>query len=202
MHVGHRRFSLLNQNIFLIPLDSKRLADGCAKASFPSSPRRFPMWEPWDGTDSRGLELPLREGGRSRQRRCKAQQRQKNQYNSPDPKWGFLSGGVFLQIVSSKRTSVTKITYLLSQRTLLPAAVPCPRKEPKFFSSLGKKIKLFSQALARGSWTGLKTTQKTSEAILQVQPGSLTNLPKQHFPHFNNIQLISVLKITSSVYVD
>lgn len=43
----------------------------------------------------------------------------------------------FLGTVTSKTTLVTKITHLFFQRTLLPAAVSCPWKQWKLFSSLG-----------------------------------------------------------------
>lgn len=60
MHAGCVRFSLLNQTILLVTLDS---TEGCRKASFASSPERFLRWEPQDGADSRGPGLPL-QGGR------------------------------------------------------------------------------------------------------------------------------------------
>lgn len=57
--VGYGRFPLLNQTIFLIPLNSRGLTGGCTKASLPHPPPRFPVWRPQDGVDSRGSGLLL-----------------------------------------------------------------------------------------------------------------------------------------------
>lgn len=141
MHAGCVRFSLLNHTILLVTLDS---TDGCRKASFASSPERFLRWEPQDGADGRGPGLPL-QGGKQ-ELTAQVQKIRENQ-KSVKPKWGVISGGIFLQIVASKTTSVIKITHLLSQRTLLPAAVARPRKEWKFFSYLGKKINYSAKRL-------------------------------------------------------
>lgn len=131
MHMGHGRFSLLNQAIFLIPLDSKHLTDGCTKASLPSSPPKgFLRGNPGMEQTAEVWVQPTVQ--------VQSSAKAKNEYNSPDPKRGFISRGIFLPIVASKHTSVTKITHLLSQRTLISAAVARPRKEPKFFSFLGK----------------------------------------------------------------
>jgi len=66
---------------------------------------------------------------------------------------------------------------------------------------LGKKIELFSQALGWRVLNHSSNNPKTAEATLQVQPGRFKDLPKQHFPHFNNMQLMPVWKMRPNVYV-
>lgn len=66
----------------------------------------------------------------------------------------------FLGIITSKNTSVTKITHLLFQRTLLPAAASRPRKQWKFFSSLGKKKSYYSAKCLPGGPELLSKQQK------------------------------------------
>lgn len=137
-HSGHARFSLLKQNIILGALISKHLPDGC----FLITSEMSVMWEPPDMGSMLRCGAPAL--GQSGSELCSCTARQhwdlsKPQHNPSEPKGGFISRGrFFLGIVASKTTSVIKITHLLFQRTLLPAAVSRPWKRWKFFSSLGK----------------------------------------------------------------
>lgn len=137
-HSGHARFSLLNQNIILGALISKHLPDGC----FLITSEMSVMWEPPDMGSMLRCGAPAL--GQSGSELCSCTARQhwdlsKPQHNPSEPKGGFISRGrFFLGIVASKTTSVIKITHLLFQRTLLPAAASRPWKRWKFFSSLGK----------------------------------------------------------------
>lgn len=137
-HSGHARFSLLNQNIILGALISKHLPDGC----FLITSEMSVMWEPPDMGSMLRCGAPAL--GQSGSELCSCTARQhwdlsKPQHNPSEPKGGFISRGrFFLGIVASKTTSVIKITHLLFQRTLLPAAASRPWKQWKFFSSLGK----------------------------------------------------------------
>lgn len=137
-HSGHARFSLLKQNIILGALISKHLPDGC----FLITSEMSVMWEPPDMGSMLRCGAPAL--GQSGSELCSCTARQhwdlsKPQHNPSEPKGGFISRGrFFLGIVASKTTSVIKITHLLFQRTLLPAAASRPWKQWKFFSSLGK----------------------------------------------------------------
>lgn len=137
-HSGHARFSLLKQNIILGALISKHLPDGC----FLITSEMSVMWEPPDMGSMLRCGAPAL--GQSGSELCSCTARQhwdlsKPQHNPSEPKGGFISRGrFFLGIVASKTTSVIKITHLLFQRTLLPAAASCSWKRWKFFSSLGK----------------------------------------------------------------
>lgn len=137
-HSGHARFSLLKQNIILGALISKHLPDGC----FLITSEMSVMWEPPDMGSMLRCGAPAL--GQSGSELCSCTARQhwdlsKPQHNPSEPKGGFISRGrFFLGIVASKTTSVIKITHLLFQRTLLPAAASRPWKRWKFFSSLGK----------------------------------------------------------------
>lgn len=137
-HSGHARFSLLKQNIILGALISKHLPDGC----FLITSEMSVMWEPPDMGSMLRCGAPAL--GQSGSELCSCTARQhwdlsKPQHNPSEPKRGFISRGrFFLGIVASKTTSVIKITHLLFQRTLLPAAASRPWKRWKFFSSLGK----------------------------------------------------------------
>lgn len=179
MHVGHGTFSFGDPKHFLNTTWLQTPHWWVHKGFFPLIPQRFPTWIPQDGAGSWGLGFLLQEEERSQQHRCKARQRKNNECNFPDPKWGFISRGIFLWIATSKHTSVTKIAHLLPQRTLLPTAVaPQEAAQVPHYST-------FQPSTCQGSRTGLKTTQKPLKLPCKCSQAASPTFLSKHRVHIH-----------------